>query len=586
MSLKAYVASTSRIPLLLIEEACAASGIAVVPMDSEATVFDELKATLPDVVFLQAAIVEGAEHDLVARIKEDPDLGDAFVYIHASRSEGAEFSARVGADGFIRVPFSRGQMEALLRLVFGRPRKLLLVSAADAEVEALQQALEHEGFELEVARSERDGLAASHEGMPDMVIADLDLPDGSGLGLCGQVKDDLLLRQLPVVLLARDGSAQAVERCFDSGASDVLLPPFESERNLAALAAVARPPRRGRKGKALVVDDSSAVRNIISKMFRQLGFSVVTAEDGREGLEVARRELPDIITSDYEMPVMTGWDFCRELKADEELRHLPVIMVTSLQSDVDRKKGELLGVDAYLAKPFTADDLQEAVVEVLQESERAQTARSLARYVASDTREVVRDVVRGLKVEEPEEKLITVLFTDIVKFSTMCERLHAREVVRLLNAYFDQMVDVLQAHDAIIDKFIGDAIVARFDSGDPEADALDAVRAALGMLDRLRRHNETTDEPLYIRVGVNSGEVILGNLGCERHRLDYTMIGDNVNIGARLESIAPRMGCLISASTHALVKDRVEVGSPMEFTVKSKEIPVTAYQLVGVKEEP
>ena len=89
------------------------------------------------------------------------------------------------------------------------------------------------------------------------------------------------------------------------------------------------------------------------------------------------------------------------------------------------------------------------------------------------------------------------------------------------------MVEVLSKHGAIIDKFIGDAIVARFDSGDPATDALNAVRGAWGMCRDLERFNLDSFEEVQSRIGINSGEVILGNLGCERHRLEYAMIGDN-----------------------------------------------------------
>ena len=84
------------------------------------------------------------------------------------------------------------------------------------------------------------------------------------------------------------------------------------------------------------------------------------------------------------------------------------------------------------------------------------------------------------------------------------------------------MVEVLSKHGAIIDKFIGDAIVARFDSGDPATDALNAVRGAWGMCRDLERFNLDSFEEVQSRIGINSGEVILGNLGCERHQMRNT----------------------------------------------------------------
>ena len=168
------------------------------------------------------------------------------------------------------------------------------------------------------------------------------------------------------------------------------------------------------------------------------------------------------------------------------------------------------------------------------------------------------------------------------RFSSKCERFSACKIINLLNTYFDLMVEVLSQNNAIIDKFIGDAIVARFDSGDPASDALDAVRGAWGMCRELERFNLDSFEEVQSRIGINSGEVILGNLGCQKHRLEYAMIGDNVNIGQRLESSAPKQGVMISESTYNLIKDHILVGERQEIEVKGKNEKVAAYVLEGL----
>ena len=102
-----------------------------------------------------------------------------------------------------------------------------------------------------------------------------------------------------------------------------------------------------------------------------------------------------------------------------------------------------------------------------------------------------------------ESKQITVLFSDICAFSSKCERFSARKIINLLNTYFDLMVEVLSQNNAIIDKFIGDAIVARFDSGDPATDALDAVRGSWGMCKELERFNLDSFEEVQSRIAVS-----------------------------------------------------------------------------------
>ncbi len=161
----------------------------------------------------------------------------------------------------------------------------------------------------------------------------------------------------------------------------------------------------------------------------------------------------------------------------------------------------------------------------------------------------------------------------------------------MLNLYFDTMIEVMMENNAIIDKIIGDAIVARFNSGNSCRDALDAVKAALLTLQKLEvfnkelREKANIEEEINIRIGINSGEVILGNLGSKKYRLDYTMIGDNVNIAQRLESNAPCQGVLIAESTYKLIENQVVVGEPLALSLKGKGEPVAAYRALGLKED-
>ena len=221
--------------------------------------------------------------------------------------------------------------------------------------------------------------------------------------------------------------------------------------------------------------------------------------------------------------------------------------------------------------------------KALSDIKKKRERDELSKYIAPDALWSVSDVLDGVRDREPEEKFITILFSDICSFTPKCERLSPRAVVRLLNSYFDHMIRVLQSNNAIVDKFIGDAIAARFDSGDSSKDARDAVTTACEMIKVLEDFNRNSLETIEIRIGINSGTVILGNIGCDLYRLDYTMIGDNVNITQRLENQAPKLGCLISASTYDLVRDFAEVGPAVELSLKGKSVPVQAFPLIDIK---
>lgn len=578
--MKAFITCTSGFISKFVEQACSDQGIETTKIKDESCLLKELKNSRPDMIFLQGSILEDASENIISEIKSDEDLGHAYIVVYSSRSNWADLAYQLGADAFLPIPFSHEQGEAVFRNAMQKPRAILIVAAVKPA--DLDTRLREVGFSVEWAKNGAEGLELARMRFPDMVICSMDLDDMEWIDFSCRLREMPLLGYIPMVVLIRDDDVGRIETAFEAGAQEILTAPYHDKENISRITAIVAPPKRGKKEKALVVDDSVMVRNIISKMFRQLGFVVVTAGNGLEGMNVARKEMPDIITSDYDMPVMDGWGFCKSLKSDSELRGIPVIMITSRDSSVDLKKGKHLGVSAYLPKPFKVEDLQKIVREVISDAKRDQQDKILKKYVAADTIQKVVDVIEGVTNKDPEEKNISILFSDICSFTAMCERLTPRQVVDLLNAYFTKMVEVLLANDAIIDKFIGDAIVARFDSGDHRRDALNAARGAVAMLAALNTLNMGSIEELAIRIGVNCGQVILGNIGSENYRLDYTMIGDAVNTAQRLESSAPRKGCLISKAIYEIIEKSVVVGERLELKVKNKAHPVVAYQLLKV----
>jgi adenylate cyclase len=158
---------------------------------------------------------------------------------------------------------------------------------------------------------------------------------------------------------------------------------------------------------------------------------------------------------------------------------------------------------------------------------------------------------------------LTVLFSDIRGFTSISEKLEAEKVVELLNAYLSEMVDVIFEHEGTLDKFIGDAIMAFWGAPLKVSDhGLRAVRAALDMRRHLEAFNQRLDAKgdirLEIGIGINSGQVILGNIGSEK-KLDYTVIGDNVNLASRMEGLTKEYGSsiLITESTYEEVKNSI-----------------------------
>ncbi|RKZ21135.1 hypothetical protein DRQ18_04985, partial [bacterium] len=191
---------------------------------------------------------------------------------------------------------------------------------------------------------------------------------------------------------------------------------------------------------------------------------------------------------------------------------------------------------------------------------------------------------------EGERKFVTILFGDLSGFTSLSEKLEDPEkVVEVVNRYFTRMLEIVEKYGGDVDKFLGDAIMVVF--GAPVAHGNDperACRAALEMVKAIKEFGfvETPKGPVEINmsIGVNTGEVVALNVGSEK-RMEYTVMGDNVNLASRLEGVARAGEVIISDSTYRYVKDIFEVEKLEPVKVKGKEKPIQIYKLTGLKEE-
>jgi class 3 adenylate cyclase len=193
---------------------------------------------------------------------------------------------------------------------------------------------------------------------------------------------------------------------------------------------------------------------------------------------------------------------------------------------------------------------------------------------------------------QTERKKLSIFFSDIKDFTAATERLQPEEVTALLNEYFTEMSAVALKHGGTVDKFIGDALVIFF--GDPETKGtVEDARACLNMATEMQRRlaelnvkwrSAGTEQPFRVRMGVNTGFCNVGNFG-SMHRMDYTAIGAEVNLAARLQSIAEPGHIVISYDTYVLVRDIVAARALPEISVKGIGRMVVPYVVEGVLDE-
>jgi CheY-like chemotaxis protein len=228
--------------------------------------------------------------------------------------------------------------------------------------------------------------------------------------------------------------------------------------------------------KILVVEDEASIRLNLALMLKGEGYDVDAAENGREGIEHANSFGPDLILSDVMMPELDGFGMLDALRADPRYADTPFIFLTALDDRRSMRRGMNLGADDFLNKPFTRDELIDAVNSRLKKYESA--TRSLAERLVAGNDELRRWYRQNLSGVEPERPLAiadtagmtgkmtvaTVLFADIRNFTTYSERLSAGQIAELLNAYFEAVCLPIVRNGGRIAKLIGDGIMVVFDA--------------------------------------------------------------------------------------------------------------------------
>lgn len=220
----------------------------------------------------------------------------------------------------------------------------------------------------------------------------------------------------------------------------------------------------------------------------------------------------------------------------------------------------------------------------------ANVSKQLAKYITPQLYESIIGGEQDATIESKRKKL-TIFFSDIVGFAEITDQLQSEELTVLLNEYLGEMAAIAEKHGATFDKFIGDAIMCFF--GDPASrgvkeDAEACVRMALEMKERLYelqsswRETGLIDRPFQARIGINTGYCTVGNFGSQ-DRMDYTIIGHEVNLASRLEASAAAGGILLAAETYSLVKNWLEAEEQKSITVKGFSQPIRTFHVVGIR---
>jgi adenylate cyclase len=343
--------------------------------------------------------------------------------------------------------------------------------------------------------------------------------------------------------------------------------------------------------KILVVDDEVDLEILIKQKFRKQIrdglYEFVFAINGNHALEQLQKHTDvDVVLSDINMPEMDGLTLL--LKLNEKHSILKSVIVSAYGDMENIRTAMNRGAFDFVTKPVDFSDLDLTIERTLKhviqmrETLKAIKENNILKMYVDET------VLNFMGTREFESSLIanetlevTVVFIDICGFTSISENETPDTVVKLLNCYFDVMVKEIIIQNGFIDKFIGDAIMAVF-RGEHHLDrAIDACLAVRAEIARLPEISEHVKYKPNVSIGINSGEVVSGNIGsASLRRLDYTVIGDVVNTAQRLQSAAGPGQIVINETSYKKVKESFNCRKVGEVSLKNKSIPMVIYEVL------
>jgi class 3 adenylate cyclase len=326
--------------------------------------------------------------------------------------------------------------------------------------------------------------------------------------------------------------------------------------------------------RILVVDDNEANRALLSRRLVREGYYVMAAENGEAALAMIAVESFDLVLLDLMMPGMSGFEVLCRLKAEAGTRHIPVIMISALDELDSTVRCIESGAEDYLPKPFNPVLLCARIGASLEKKRlldelRTEKERSEALLLNILPRTIVERMRRGETVIADHIAEATILFSDLVDFTSLAARFSPEETVALLADIFCRF-DALAAQFGLEKiKTTGDGYMLAGGLPEPRADHATAVaEMALAMLDAVDIAGRTAGEQLRLRIGLNTGSLIAGVLGA--HKFVYDVWGDTVNTAKRMESLGVAGHVHVSGATRRALGDAFRFESRGLLDVKGK----------------
>jgi adenylate cyclase len=357
-------------------------------------------------------------------------------------------------------------------------------------------------------------------------------------------------------------------------------------------------PSRG--ARILLIEDDEVQGEILKSLLEQQNYAVEYFMDGKSSLAALEARQYDLAFIDIYLPDISGLDVLDFMRSNKRHAAMPILMMTADATEDTSVLALVKEADEVLIKPLRhAEITLKAKLWLDRQSERMKLreandrleaqSKIMARYFSDD---VIQKITASGSMMQPEIIPASVMFFDLRSFTTLSEKLEPAEVAELLNILFTDLMDLIFSHHGSVNKFIGDAIMATFGAPLSQGnDALNAVTCAMAIKESMVLFNQVRPpyltEDIGFGIGIATGNVFSGTVGSFR-RLEYTVLGDVVNVASRLEALnkVTKTNILIDGKTQEAVKQGLEcrrIKLQEKIRGKSREVeifePISVYDV-------
>ena len=468
-------------------------------------------------------------------------------------------------------------------------KRILLIDDSKLVHKNLVDPLKSKGFIVEQAYNGQEGVDLATSKKPDLIICDIEMPVMNGFEACTTIRANHKTKDTYIIMSSTLKSAEDQKKGFAAGVDEYMPKPviFEDlleriKRSFTLQSAL--------REKILILDSDTNQSENIANFLSKQGFPTRIAYDIKDAKRLLRKFSSDLIIASSNQANNSIIDVADLCSADFVNSDLAFIALVDQENEADRRMALNAGAKDTIATPLTAEALAAVVERTLAEMRSTRDRNQFQRYVskASFQSALEKSVLSELSLPpRAENRNAIVFFLDIAQFTGRCERYPPEEIVSQINNMFERITEIITENDGDIDKFMGDACMSFwFDEGD-SSNTEKCLKSVLEIQSAITELNASDpilqDDPLKIRMGLNSGNVILCDLGAAKARVDLTMIGDAVNIAARLETACSQyfIDNLISGSLAESNKAHFKMRIIDRIRVYGKDKPVDVYEVLN-----